>query len=383
MRTQPDLGRVVDVLTEVAEQRRVLEEARAIWQQLSYGLSQQSARELFPGFSDAWLKSLEIENRLLDADGIYLDLQRAALAGRLAGKDKANAEELYRKRAALEKRLATAPRTVGAYRARSKTVTVRLHQIAKDIDEDILHIRKIQEQLVAMQKLLKEVKYKGSTMLQVKDEDQLLKELEAEAAALDALLQEAEAMRAQVEQEMLISEVADPMGQSERDVKTELWQAHREEAAFYAGKGTGLDAAGTRLFETASARRREIYTMLESVADLQEQIDQKAARQIAVYQKVLDEEKLALDARERELNATEQDAMVFARGVGSVLFYKAKESLVKAVIEAELGLVDLAWEQEEEQRREVQQVVLEKTELINRLNAELNEIQPPGGREEQ
>ncbi len=374
MRSQPTLGRVVEILSDVALQRSALAESKKIYEQLTYSLSQEAARELFPGFSDSWLKSLEIENRLLHADALLLDAESKWVRGQLAGADRSQLDRFLKNREQLQAKLSTAPRTVGAYRARSKDLLTRTRGMLRDADEQVLRIQRVQEQILAMQKLLGEVKYKGSDMLQVKDEDAIDSEVRKEGVKLAKLLREAEALRADVEKEMLVVEVADPRGRSEQNVKSRLWAQHRSEATFYIDQSAGLGADARARIERANNMRREIVGALDKVRTQQVEIDRKAQIQIRHFRKALAREKQLLDARERELALTEKTAVQFAQRVGAELFLDAKEELVKAVVEADLGLVDLAWKRKQNESTRIQEIQLERARVVSRLREDLRAI---------
>jgi tetratricopeptide (TPR) repeat protein len=374
MRSQPTLGRVVEILTDVSLQRSALAESRKIYEQLSYSLSQEAARELFPGFSDCWLKSLEIENRLLEADARLLDAEAKMAKEQVAGADRTQLVQQLERRKVLEQKLASAPRTVGAYRARNKDLLGRMRGMLRDADEQVLRIQRVQEQVLAMQKLLKEVKYKGSEMLQVKDEDAIDIEVEKEGEKLARLMKEADELRAEVEKEMLVAEVADPRGRSEQDVKSMLWAQHRAEAAYYIDLSAGLSAETRTAIDQANTARRDIISSLDAVRLHQEEIDKKAQTQIRFFRKVLAKEKQILDVRERELALTEKSAMQFAQRVGAELFLDAKEELVKAVVEADLGLVDLTWKRKQNESDRIQSIQQERARVVSRLREDLSAI---------
>ena len=374
MRSQPTLGRVVEILSDVALQRSALAESKKIYEQLTYSLSQEAARELFPGFSDSWLKSLEIENRLLDADALLLGAEGKWVKGELAGADKSQLARIVENRKKLQQKLSTAPRTVGAYRARSKDLLTRTRGMLRDADEQVLRIQRVQEQILAMQKLLKEVKYKGSDMLQVKDEGAIETEVRQEGQKLAKLLAEAEGLRSEVEKEMLVVEVADPRGRSEQDVKSQLWAQHRSEATFYIDQAAELSAKARASIDRANNMRREIVDALGKVRTQQQEIDRKAQMQIRYFRKVLAREKQLLDTRERELARTEKTAVQFAQKVGAELFLDAKEELVKAVVEADLGLVDLAWKRKQNETVRIQEIQQERGRVVTRLREDLRAI---------
>ncbi|MBM4354040.1 MAG: hypothetical protein FJ109_09645 [Deltaproteobacteria bacterium] len=374
MKTQPDLGRVVDMLSDVSEQRRTIEEARSIYQQLSFSLGQPNAWELFPGFSDVWLKSLEVENRLLDADTLLLDLEQAAVRSRLDAVAQGKLDRILAQRRAMENQLASAPRTVTAYRTRSQATQTRVRSLAKDLDEQLLRLRSTQEEILAMQKLIKEVKYKGSTALQVKDEQQILKELQQEGEKVAEYIRQANALRLEAEKQMLAAEVGDPLGRSEQDARVMLWKQHGEEAKFYIEVASGLDSTALGVVEAANAMRRDIFDTMNSVRGQRESVAQKGQKLVRYYQQLLAEERGNLDRRDSELRAVEAEAVAFSREVGAALFIKAKEELVKAVIEADLGLVDLTWQRKKDETDRIGAIQEERGRVIDRLREELRAI---------
>ena len=374
MKSLPSLGRVVEMLSDVAAQRAALGDAQDIYQQLEFSLAQDSARELFPGFSDTWLKSLEIENRLLFADSLLLEAEGEIVGRKLTETDKLRLEQLHKSRGSLEKKLSSAPRTVVAYKIRSKDLMTAVGNLVKEADERILRLAEVRGQVLAMQKLLNEVKYKGSRLLEVKDEDRMTREIAAEGGKINALMKEAEALRAGLEKEMLAAEVGDPRAQSESNVKSHLWQQHRAEATFYIDQAQSMDEKTRKSVDRANGLRRTIIGHLAVVRDRQVEIDKKAAVQIRLFKKVLKAEAALLKARDKELAATEKAALAFAHNVGKALFLEAKEQLVKAVIEADLGLVDLTWRRKQEETRKIDAIQKERSQVVRKLRAELQAV---------
>jgi len=381
MKSLPSLGRVVEMLSDVAAQRAALEEAQAIYNQLEFSLAQDSARELFPGFSDTWLKSLEIENRLLFADSLLLEAESELVGKSLSDVEKTRLKQLHANRDKLEKKLASAPRTVVAYKVRSKDLMTAVGKLVKEADAQILRLAEVRAQVIAMQKLLNEVKYKGSRLLEVKDEDRMMREISSEGERINALMKEAEALRAMLEKEMLAAEVGDPRAESEANVKSHLWQQHRAEASFYIAQAQSMDERTRASVDRANGLRRTIVGHVATVRDRQSEIDKKAAVQIRLFKKVLKKEETILARREGELASTEKAALAFARKVGKALFLEAKEQLVKAVIEADLGLVDLTWRRKQEETRKIDAIQRERSKVVKKLRADLQAV--AGEEEEQ
>jgi len=374
LRVQPTLGQLVDMMLDLGRQRDAVVESRIIYEQLTYALSQDAARELFPGFSDVWLRALELETRLLDADAMLLDHAGSLVRKDLVGPDRTKAEQHQSDRKTLEKRLAGAPRTVTEYRNRSHDSSERLKGLAREAHLQVVRLQQIQDEILAMQRLVKEVKYKGSEMLEIKDEDRLTKDLQSEADTMLRLLADAENLQKSLEKEAVVAEVADFAGQTERQVKDQLWRQHAIETTFYSGSKVRVRTETAGQIDKIVSMHEQIAA-ISAVLELQRtEIDKKAQKQIAYYKQMLSAEKKAIEASEAELAETEKAVLRFAEQSGTALFLEAKQSLVKAVVEADLGLIDMSWKRKQEQTAQIHAIQEEKGRIIKRLTAELREI---------
>lgn len=378
LKKEPALGRIVDLLNDLALQARMLEEARAMYDSLVEALNQRTAKELFPGFAEAWGKSREIENRLLFVDGQLLEFSGGSVEPLLSGEDRSRLNALQDERKRIELRLEDAPTTQLEYKKRSRKTYERLRQMAKELDEEIWRLDAMEEQLLAMKKILREVKYKGSTLIEVGDEEDLSKSIEDQAADIVKLRKEAVRMRAELDKEMLVADVTDPHSGREESSRAQLWRQHGQEGAFYVEQAAVQGGEARARVDAANELRRRIQEQLQALRQYQQELDRKATREIELYKGMLAELKIELEQRERELSETRERGMQYARQVGSILFVQAKEGLVRAVLEADLGVVDLAWRRHQEQRNESVRLNKEKSAALSPLRRELQELQDEG-----
>lgn len=379
MREQPRLRRMMDMLEEVAAQRMELESALKVYEKLKFSLSEIDPRELFPGFADAWLKSLEIEDKLLAADAALLDAESLAVRKRLGKGDVSKLEQLRRERAALEDKLVGVSEATRGAHKRNWPFAHKVRELCKDVDDQVLRLHAILEQVNAMQKLLKEVKYKGSSLLQVKDEPELVREVLEEGLKVSQLLTETEGLKVEVEKMMLVAEIGNAGETSQQDVKAALWRQHGEEAGFFIELSSSLPLGDRQAVERANAMRREIIDLLGVIHQQQELIDRKTGGLLSSFERDLAGEKSQLDALKRELKAVKAAALRLASDVGPGLCLKAKQITNVAVVEADLGLMDLAWKRKQDETDWIEAIKGNRAQLIKRLEAELEGLR--GGEE--
>ena len=204
LQEEPDLGQVVRNLRDLAGQKKDLEESQDILMKLQAALNQSGARNLFPPLRLAWLTSLELEVGLINLNSQILDWQRRSLKNALNDADLVQLKDLQSQRQKLEDKLRHAPETVTAYQTRDKAIVQSLKEMEKDLDEQLLRIEDYKKQVDAMTRVLREVKYKGSYNLQVRDEDEVREGLERETKILSELYDQTLEVKLKVQRDMIM-----------------------------------------------------------------------------------------------------------------------------------------------------------------------------------
>ena len=215
LQEEPELGQVVRNLKDLAGQKKDLEESQDTLSKLRSALSQPGARNLFPPLRVAWLTSLELEVSLISLNSQLLDWQSRSLKSALNDEDRAKLDALRAERESIEKKLQLAPQTVTAYQTRDEAITHSLKEMERDLDEQLLRIEKYKNQVDAMIRVLREVKYKGSYNLQVRDEDEVRQELERETKVLGQLYDQTLAIKLKVQRDMIMGSGGEEAARSE------------------------------------------------------------------------------------------------------------------------------------------------------------------------
>jgi tetratricopeptide (TPR) repeat protein len=374
LKRDPALGYVVELMTDLARQREILESAEEDYRMLSEALSKKSVREMFPGFRGAWVTSWEVESRLMNASALILDYQGGLVRASLSEGDRNQLDALRAARQQLTSRLDAAPVSRQEFMQRSQKTLERLKRMSREVQEEIWQLEAMEEELQAMGKILLEVRYQGSTLIEVGDEEEIERSIKEQAAHVASLKKDALKVKAGLEQEVLMAGGSDPMGESEEVTREKLWNYHSREAAFLTEREGAVPGEAQASMVEVAVIRQEIGTELGRLRVMQGELARKSDAEAEMYRAELADVRKDLDRQTLDLRLAEQRAMVYARDVGVALFQRAKEGLVRAVLEADLGIVDLAWRRQQELASDRERLNRERAQSLTPLRKELQEL---------
>ncbi|MBM4370762.1 MAG: hypothetical protein FJ098_03865, partial [Deltaproteobacteria bacterium] len=373
IREEPDLGQVVRSLQDLGQQKKDLEESAEILGKLRAALDQPGVRNLFPALRTAWLDSLELEAGLEDFGSQLLDWQQETLGKALTDEERQRIATLRAERELLEKQLKDKPRTAAGYEARDRASLEDLQEMERDLDEQLLRIQGYKDQVDAMLRVLREVKYKGSYDLEVRDEDDVRAELEKETAALAELYDQTLAVKLKVQRDMLLGSGGEEAARSEGDRQAALQAGQKEEAALYLEAARRAGASGNPLLQAAAEGQKIITSELVHLGEIRRLIDERAAMKVTFYRGMIEGEAKQLAVNATEFEQTERRSLEVARSMGTPLFLAANDRLGSVVLEADLGLVDLAWQRKQEYTEQLDFLGEEKGRKIGFLQKLLDE----------
>lgn len=367
---EPDLGQVVRNLKDLAGQKKDLEESSDTLSKLRAALSQPGARNLFPPLRVAWLTSLELETSLVNLNSQLLDWQRRTLKSALSEEDKIALKKLMAQRERIEAKLQAAPHTVTAYQERDKVILSRLKEMERDLDEQLLRIEDYKKQVDAMIRVLREVKYKGSYNLQVRDEEEVRNELERETKVLSQLYDQTLEIKLQVQRDMIMGSGGEEAVRNEGDLRVLLRKSQNDESVLYMEAAQRSGRGDEISFQLSIQSQKTIALQFVRINDIRRLIDDRASKKVHHYRKVVETEARQLKINEAEFAKTEHRALETARSMGTPLFIAANERLGRVVLEADLGLVDLAWRRKQEYTEQMEFLAKEqgrKTGFLKKL----------------
>ncbi len=373
LQEEPDLGQVVSNLKDLAGQKKDLAESKDTLSKLRAALNQPGTRNLFPALRLAWLSSQELESSLVNLNVQILDWQSRELDGVLTDLDRGQLKKIQAQRERLQEKLRHAPQTVTAYEARDKAGIRKLKEMERDLDKQLIRIQSYKGQVDAMMRVLREIKYKGSYNLQVRDEEEVRKELERETKNLADHYDKTLEIKLKVQRDMILGIGGAQAAHTEGNLRALLRKSQNDEAALYFEAVRRSGRGNERDLQLTIQAQKAIMLQLVRINDVRRLIDDRAAKKVQYYRGVVEAEARQLTANEAQMAMTERKTLAVARGMGIPLFVAANERLGRVVLEADLGLVDLAWRRKQEYTEQMEFLAEEQGRKIGFLKKLLEE----------
>jgi hypothetical protein len=159
-----------------------------------------------------------------------------------------------------------------------------------------------------------------------------------------------------------------------------LLATQRAEQMLYA---TILERTGERANEVV--RLRVARTQLEQIGVSMEGslavISARAGERLAGIAKILTIEKRNIAEYQVTVRAYEDNARSLSRDVGFGMIRNAQRRLADILLEADLGLVDVAWQRKQEKTTAIRELQEERTQRIRTLGEILDNLTNDGGAE--
>jgi tetratricopeptide (TPR) repeat protein len=145
----------------------------------------------------------------------------------------------------------------------------------------------------------------------------------------------------------------------------------REVALVSAGQDTGDASEYARSIQPTLARADTLELSLEAK---RAELERTAASKAEVLRKKIADEVVALESYSARLDQLDQEARLVVGEVAMRNFMRVRDRVKGIVLRADIGVVQEAWEQREEQRQRVRNLQRERAREEQMLNDELREV---------
>lgn len=369
------LKEVVGLFDEMGVQGRDVKESEQIIAELDAALAAGNRVEIFPNLKDAFTRILVSENQLVALSQAALDAKGSLLRGLLAPSSRQQYDALVRQRRALEARFAEAPKTTAEFQQRTNTVQRRYGDLRRESFLLESSLKQVRKELGAMEKWLNDARYgEGPRKLTAKQEARLVKELKTEKQRLTRLYAELTKLKRQIESERAGVGAGDRVSQGENELRAKLLALHAKEDALLAGPARAAGGKVSSLVSQLDEHRRRILGNITRLARLMDRIDDAVDTKVAEYKRQVGAERRLVSAYRREVEAFGRDSGRIAAEIGIPLFRQAHRRLTDVVLEADLGLVDVAWKRKEEQSSKILTLQKEQAEQVRHLEKTMKAI---------
>ncbi|MBM4395703.1 MAG: tetratricopeptide repeat protein [Deltaproteobacteria bacterium] len=367
--SDPGMAAIVGMFQDISKERDDVRESFEIVERLLWALRSGGKLEAFPGLKDKFLKLKEVEGRFLDAGSGSGDDAAQVLSGRLQGDARTRYDAAVRAREAAMARLRNAPRTLQQYKDREKVAGEDYRELEKQLFlvESLLRVER--QQVIAIEDWLREQNFReGGTPLSAEREVEIRASVEGVKAMLASFADEATRIRAALERDRVTNAAIADAIRSEDAARREAVRALQAEAEACKAAAGAVDPAAAEVARSAAALMSKAAAGVAAIDPVTANLMEVADRGAADYEAAVGRERARLESSLTEVQKAELDSRAFARTEGAVIFRGVKDRLADVLLEADLGLVDMAWQREQQVSEKLRAMGIEKSEKLKRVN---------------
>ncbi len=358
----PGVARAVSMRKDLEEAERDISTSRELLGTLETALRSEQRFSMFPGVREARVRALSVQNRLLDAERVLIEVERRLAAPFIAPEAAAQWEDSERRVQAIEDEIRALPRTASEVEQSRDSLKADYEKVSHRVFRMLSSVRGLRSQVNAV-RLWARREGHLSTDASVATE-QRMASATAELTELERLLEAAER---EVSRASLLSRGDGGWARAER-----LRQSMREALADLSGL---LGPARARLGgeqRAALARldqqRGEIRKVEQDLFALQVRLERMVDARVDEQRKLVLDVLRDLDRDARELGDLRRMSGELLGPVAEATVAAVGRELDQVVLEADVGILDVAWAKK---RSHTDQV----TELVRELNRRSGELQ--------
>ncbi len=370
-----DMGRVVGLFDEMSAEKRDVRISDRIARTIEAALKEGNRLDMFPSLKDGWLKLVENENRIVSIGERVVELMRKNALPAMNEDEKRKAEHLKRERQRLRAAFAKIPPTARAWEMRQNRVANVFNDLSAQISLLKSALASLRDQILAIEKMLNERVYGTQGLALGKErEAEIRAGLQQEKDELRRVFRLVDGLANDVEiRASTTGRPGDKVSRDEAKVRGALLSAQRAEQQIYANA-----LARVNRYNSQRSRLRIVRGLLDEglvqIGKLYGQIGRRAAQRTAVIGKQLAIEKRNIANYKIQVNSYEEQSRKLARTVGYTLIRRAQTRLADVVLEADLGLVDVAWQRKLDKAKEIRSLQADRAKKVKTLQKVLEDL---------
>jgi tetratricopeptide (TPR) repeat protein len=374
LEADPGMASVVQMFGDLSRERENVRESFETVEKLLWALQSGGKLEAFPALKDKFLHVKENEASFLDVAVEAASLVAGPVGERLQGDAADTYSRAVKARNDAIGGFRSGPRTVEDYVRREKKTTEEYKELEKTLFqvESLLRIQR--QQVLAIEEWLREQKFRESgTPLSPERETAVRNDLEAIKSMLGSFHQDAVRIRESLDRDTVTNATVAAAMQAEEGSRRALVQALKTEAEVLGRYAATLDPGLADVVRAAAAVVARGAAGASAVEPVGRTLMDVADRGAADYTAAVQREKTLLETQVGDLQKAEMDSRAFAQNEGAAVFRAVKDRLGEVLLEADLGLVDMAWQREQAVSEKLRTLGKEKADRMRGVD-EMEEI---------
>ena len=365
-REQAEDENVFIVIDDVNRSRDLVKQSRKLAGRLNGVLAVPTRAKAFPEIRAALEQTLSLLNKLAKAR-----LLLAQGMDDVAGDAQGELASVREERRGLMKRLGWLPITAADFSQRDDTGSRQWNQVSQSLQGLTVEADKLRAMINALKRVLREGQSFGVNADPATRERFRL-EIEANEQDLVGYERRIEQYRDAIGTGRAQSGFGDQRYVEDDQVRRRFREVFaREVALAAAGQDGGDSAEYARSIQSVLQRADVVEIRLDGTrADL----ERSAMAKAEVLKKQIGDEIASIELRAASLDQVDQEARLVVGQVAMRAFAAVRDRLKGIVLRADIGIVQEAWEEREEQRLRVRNLQRERAREEQMLNDELREV---------
>ncbi|MSQ81481.1 MAG: hypothetical protein EXR77_00990 [Myxococcales bacterium] len=366
-----DMLRVVSVFDNMAAERADVKESAKIANVLDTALRASARLDMFPDLKDAWVRLAESQNRCIVVGKRITELLRDRALPIMSSEEKGRSDGMMQVRKKLEEAYSKIPPDAGSYIKRQNRVVQDFTNLSGDVGLLKAQLASVKEQLLSVEKMLNERLFGGEGVVLTKDLEKTIRDgLQGQKDEIRRVAREIEELSQAAEVAAQTVGAGDKVSADENTIRAALLSAQRYEMQVYvdAIERSGGDPNRLR------ASRLALEKLYTDIWTLISQVQERASERLGGIKKILAVEQRNISEYQSSMRTYEDDARDLARNVGNELVLKAQRRLSDVLLEADLGLVDVAWQRKQQKATTIRELQDERGQRIKSLGDVLQNL---------
>ncbi|HSP80504.1 MAG TPA: tetratricopeptide repeat protein [Myxococcaceae bacterium] len=366
--TREEVAHAVGMVKDLETSRQGVDEARTIAARILQALDER-ALEVFPELQEGYLKAEAVDSALARVEQELVQVEEEALRERLGPEEQARLEALRREREALHERFSSLPATQEELDARRQRMKARVEALDREAFRLGQELRSMRATTTAVRKWVEDTRQqRGNTP---EEEQAFLAQLASEEESVEALLLELRRLRARMEDERHASGTLVSGEELIRDRYREALGSEHALLAAAEPRVSGEEAGLVSRAHEARARAEALRArVVKAKGVLRAQVERRGK---LIRDKVLAEQRL-LQAYGDEVATVSNDARHLVGRIAYEGFQRVHQQFHELVLEADVGLVDVAFTRKQDKTEQIQQLSARKDSELRALEAEFEEV---------
>ena len=365
------LKHALEISNDISQAAASVTESELALAELDTGINSRSRVNIFPEMRDGWARGIELEMDSLQLLIGSIDAERQALSPRLPTEAVAELDRLRADREALETSYRAQPRSFAEMTQRQevsvkqiRALSVDLFAIKQDLEASVRELKDLRETIADNQRLGRIAPGLAA---------QQRAKLEETANDLNRRLDTVIALQRDIAARSVEVGVADDVSASERQLRVRFRDLLHREAELLA-RYRSLDAGSAALFAQADAIRANVDSSQQALDSYFSDIERAVDTKLSDLRVVLSEESARMAGLRSTLETLRADGARMTGSVAQASFGRVRDRLNGIMMRANIGVLDVAWQQKEELTKEIGELVRKRQDALNVIDADFEEI---------